>query len=66
MGYEQLLVDEVQVADALALQPYEVRRMAEHGLMPCRRLPNGARRFDPTEIREWVRQLQHASEPLLT
>jgi hypothetical protein len=64
MGYEELLVDEVRVGDALALRPSEVRRMAERGLLPCRLLPNGTKRFDPTEIREWVRQLRHAGGPI--
>jgi hypothetical protein len=61
MPYE-LLIDEVRVADALALSPAQVRRLANRGDMPCRLLPDGSRRFDPAELQQWVDNLKHVGE----
>jgi len=61
MGNE-LLVDEVRVADALALTTAQVRRLATRGQLPCRLLPDGSRRFDPDELKAWVDRLRHVGD----
>jgi hypothetical protein len=47
----------------LALTSAQVRYLAKRGELPCRVLPNGSRRFDPAELRQWVDNLRHVGEP---
>jgi hypothetical protein len=61
MGHE-LLVDETRVADALALTSAQVRRLVNRGDLPCRILPDGSRRIDPAELRQWIDNLRHVGE----
>ena len=58
--FEPLLIDEVLASDALSIRPTQLRRMVARGLVPCKLLPTGEKRFDPAELRLWVSRLQHA------
>jgi hypothetical protein len=59
--FEPLLIDEVLASDVLSVRPAQLRRMVARGQVPCKLLPSGEKRFDPSELREWVSRLQHAS-----
>lgn len=48
-----------QTANMLSVCPDTVRRWVRNGWLPSKRLPNGRRYFDVTEVRWFARDILH-------
>jgi excisionase family DNA binding protein len=44
------------VAELLRIDPYTVRRWAQHGTLPCLRLGERVIRFDPDAVKGWIQR----------
>jgi len=51
------LMRPVEVAFVLNVGERYVQRLAEAGVIPAKKLPDGKWRFDPRELKEWISSL---------
>ncbi len=61
-----LLISEFRAAELISVPVNRLRRMVNRGQIPCRELPDGERRFEPHELREWVQRLPHSADHRLS
>ena len=54
----QLLIDDSEVGEILALTARQVERMARRGEIPFVRLPNKEIRYDPIDIEIWLQAIK--------